>query len=124
MSTKNAPAITGAPAKNDLPGDGEMVKVRALRTFHKDGFMLGEMVRAGDPPFDIPRGRAAELRANGLIAYESADDDRAIHGEAGAAKIAESVQRDADARRMPDRHKTAPLRNPEVRLADVEQTNS
>ncbi len=101
----------------DQSGD-QTVSVKALRTFHKGEHMQGEMVKPGDT-FDVSRGRAAELRANGLIEYANESDDKAIHGEAGAKKFAERQRLDTEARDTVSKNKTTPLRNPELKLAKV-----
>lgn len=120
MTPKDVPAITSGPVKVELPNADQLVRVRALRTFHKDGSMQGDLVSSGDV-FDIARGRAAELRANGLIAYDSDADGKAIHGEVDAAKMDERIDREDQQRKIADRHKTSPLRNPELKLAEVKE---
>lgn len=66
--------IGGVENKRDESGD-QMVSVKPLKTFHKHGDMTGEMVGPGSPAFDVPRHRAAQLRANGLVGYANDGDD-------------------------------------------------
>lgn len=113
------PAVTDQPVENkrDTSGD-QTVTVRALRVFHKDGDMKGEMSSPGDE-FEVDRGRAAQLRANGLIEYVNEDDDHAIHGQVDASRISERVAQQTAAAKIPPNSKGAPLRNPEVKLAEL-----
>jgi hypothetical protein len=104
--------------KRDVSGD-QTVSVKALRTFHKDGDMKGEVVTPESPPFTVDRQRAAQLRANGLIEYTNDSDAHAIHGEAGAKLLDDRAARQAEASKIPANSKGTPLRNPEVKLADV-----
>lgn len=113
VETGTRPDAVKADAKDD-----QSIKVRALRTFHKEENMQGDMTKPGDE-FDCPRSRAAQLRANGLIEYVNDKDGVRIHGEDGDAKISEQVARDAKLREMPEKHKGTPLRNPELKLADA-----
>lgn len=106
--------------KRDTSRD-QMVSVKALKSFHKDGDMKGEVVGPDSPAFDVPRWRAAQLRSNFLIEYANDSDDKAIHGEVDAKRIAERVQAIAEQTKLPANSKTTPLRNPEVKLADVEK---
>jgi hypothetical protein len=104
--------------KRDVSGD-QTVSVKALRTFHKDGDMKGDVVTPDSPPFTVDRQRAAQLRANGLIEYTNDGDAHAIHGEAGAKILDDRAARQAEASKIPANSKGTPLRNPEVKLADV-----
>lgn len=114
-----AEAVTGEPEnKRDASGD-QKVTVRALKTFHRDGDMKGEVVGPDSEPFEVDRSRAAQLRANGLIEYVKAADDVAIHGEEGSKKIADKVKAHAEQTKLPENSKTTPLVNPEVKLADA-----
>lgn len=97
----------------------QTIKVRALRSFHQDAHMQGEMLKPGTE-FDCPRGRAAELRANGLIEYVSDGDAKTIHGEEGAKKIDERVKREQEQGKILERNLGTPLRNPELKLAEVD----
>lgn len=106
--------------KRDTSRD-QLVSVKALKCFHKDGDMKGEVVGPDSPAFDVPRWRAAQLRANFLIEYSNDSDDKAIHGEADAKRIADRVKAIAEQTKLPANSKTTPLRNPEVKLADVEK---
>jgi hypothetical protein len=105
--------------KRDVSGD-QSVSVKALRTFHKDGDMKGEVVTPDSPAFTVDRQRAAQLRANGLIEYTNDGDAHAIHGEVGAKILDDRAARQAEASKIPANSKGTPLRNPEVKLADVE----
>jgi ribosomal protein S19E (S16A) len=109
--------MAGAENKRDTSGD-QAVSVKALRSFHKDGDMKGEVVGPESDPFEVPRHRAAQLRANGLIEYAKDGDDVAIHGEVDAKRIAEKVRLQTAASALPANSKTTPLRNPEVKLAE------
>ncbi len=112
------PAITGAAEnKRDTSGD-QKVTVRALKTFHRDGDFSSELVGPDSEPFEVDRARAAQLRANGLIAYAKDGDDVAIHGEADAKRLAERIEQRAQADALPANSKTTPLVNPEIKLAD------
>lgn len=115
---KNVQVGTGATAQGSDKADDQSIKVRALRTFHKEENMQGEMVKPGDE-FDCPRGRAAQLRANGLIEYVNEADGARIHGDETNQKLTEQQQRDSEMREVPDKHKGTPLRNPELKLADA-----
>jgi len=108
---------SSAENKRDTSGD-QTVIVRALRVFHKDGDMKGEMSSPGDE-FEVDRARAAQLRANGLIEYVNTDDDHAIHGQVDAGRIGERVAQQAAACKIPANSKGGPLRNPEVKLAEL-----
>lgn len=99
--------------------DDQTIQVRALRTFHKEENMRGKMVAPGEE-FDCPRGRAAQLRANGLIEYVDAAHAKEIHGEEGAAKIEERVAREQAMGKIDEKDKGSPLRNPELKLAEVD----
>ena len=103
--------------KRDTSGD-QVVTVRALKTFHKDGDLRGDMSAPGDE-FEVDRSRAAQLRANGLIEYVSESDGHAIHGEVDAKRLDEKAAMQAKAGAIPANSKGTPLRNPEVKLADV-----
>jgi hypothetical protein len=104
--------------KRDISGD-QTVSVKALRTFHKDGDMKGDVVTPDSPPFTVDRQRAAQLRANGLIEYTNDSDAHAIHGEAGAKALDDRAARQAKASEIPANSRGTPLRNPEIKLADV-----
>lgn len=106
-----------ASAARDQQND-QKIKVRALRTFHENANMHGKMVQPGDE-FECQRGRAAELRANGLIEYVSDGHDKEIHGEIDAKRIGDRVSREQEMAKLPENAKTTPLRNPELKLADV-----
>lgn len=108
----------GTADKRDTSRD-QMVSVKALKSFHKDGDMKGEVVGPDSPAFDVPRWRAAQLRANFLIEYANDSDDKAIHGEADAKRIADRVKAIAEQTKLPANSKTTPLRNPEMKLAEV-----
>lgn len=56
------------------PSASQTVTVRALRHFRKDPGGVGVMVAPGDE-FEITRGRAIGLRAEGLIEDISAADE-------------------------------------------------
>lgn len=99
--------------------DQQKIKVKALRSFHEDADRKGKLLQPGDE-FDCNKLRAAELRANGLIEYVNESDDKAIHGEQDSKKIAERVERQQKAGELPEQHKTTPLRNPKLDLADVD----
>jgi hypothetical protein len=107
--------------KRDTSGD-QTVSVKALKAFHKEGDMKGDMAKPGDE-FDVPRHRAAQLRANGLIEYANEADDQDIHGKIDAGRIADKVKLQAEASKIPENSKTTPLRNPEVKLADAPADN-
>jgi hypothetical protein len=102
----------------DQSGD-QKIKVRALRTFHEQADMKGKMVAFGDE-FETSRDRAAQLRANGLIEYVDASHAKDIHGEEGAKKIEERVKREQEMTKIPERNLGTPLRNPELKLAEVD----
>lgn len=109
---------TAAPEnKRDTSGD-QVVMVRALKTFPKDGDLRGDLTSHGEE-FEVHRSRAAQLRANGLIEYVNETDGHAIHGEADAKRIDDKVALQAKAGAIPANSKGTPLRNPEVKLADV-----
>jgi hypothetical protein len=114
----------GAENKRDSSGD-QTVIVKALKTFHRDGDMQGEMVGSSSPAFELPRWRAAQLRANGLIEYANEGDGHAIHGEVEAKRIDEKVKMQAELTKLPENSKGTPLRNPEIKMADfpAEQGN-
>jgi hypothetical protein len=111
-----------AENKRDTSGD-QPVNVRALKTFHKEPDMKGEMAKPGDE-FDVPRHRAAQLRANGLIEYANDSDNHAIHGEVDAKRIDEKVRLQTEASKITDNSRTTPLRNPEIKLAEAPPDNS
>jgi hypothetical protein len=108
--------VGGVENKRDNSGD-QTVSVKALKTFHKDGDLKGEMVGPDSPAFDVPRSRAAQLRANGLIEYANESDDHDIHGK--VSRIADKVKLQSKAGEIPANSRGTPLRNPEVKLADV-----
>lgn len=60
------------------------ILVRARRYFRKDAGGVGAMVRPGDE-FELPAGRAAQLRDEGMVEYASA----IVENEAEAAPPAE-----------------------------------
>lgn len=109
-------------AARDQQND-QMIKVRALRTFHENANMHGRMVQPGHE-FDCQRGRAAELRANGLIEYVSDDHDKEIHGEIDAKRIGDRVKREQEQAKLPENSTTTPLRNPALPLADVDESKA
>jgi hypothetical protein len=111
-------SISGPENKRDTSGD-QLVSVKALKHFHKDADLQGEVVGPDSPAFDVPRHRAAQLRANGLIAYASDTDAAAIHGDVDAKRIDEKVRLQTEASKLPANSKGTPLRNPEVKLADL-----
>lgn len=115
------PAATDADATDKSEEDQQKIKVRALRTFHEDAGMKGKLLQPGDE-FECNKLRAAELRANGLIEYANEHDDKAIHGEVDSKKIAERVERQQKAGELPEHHKTTPLRNPELKLGEVDDS--
>lgn len=120
LGTKpNQTITTGGPVENkrDTTGD-QATPVRALRSFHKDGDMKGDLCQPGDE-FEVPRHRAAQLRANGLIEYANEGDNHAIHGEVDAGKLADKVKLQEQAGKIPENSKTTPLRNPEIKLAEL-----
>jgi len=110
---------SGQEGAQHNPENDQKISVRALRTFHEHENMHGKQVHPGDE-FECTRGRAAELRANGLIEYVSDGEAAKIHGEVGAKKIDERVKREQDQAKIPERHKTSPLRNPELKLGEVD----
>lgn len=116
----NDTGLVAVENKRDTSGD-QTVSVKALKTFHRDGDMKGEVVGPESPAFYVDRHRAAQLRANGLIAYVNEADDHAIHGEADAKRIADKVRLQAEASKIPANSRGTPLRNPEVKLADVKE---
>jgi hypothetical protein len=111
-------SMAAAENKRDTSGD-QVVSVKALRSFHKDGDMKGEVVGPDSDAFEVPRSRAAQLRANGLIEYAKEADGVAIHGEAEAKKFAEKVKAQSENTKLPDNSRTTPLINPEVKLASA-----
>lgn len=110
--------VGGVENKRDNSGD-QTVSVKALKTFHKDGDLKGEMVGPDSPAFDVPRSRAAQLRANGLIEYANESDDHDIHGKVDAARIADKVKLQADVGKIPANSRGKPLINPAIEMADV-----
>jgi hypothetical protein len=108
----------GAENKRDTSGD-QPVTVKALKTFHKEPDMKGDMVGPDSPPFEVPRHRAAQLRANGLIEYANESDGHDIHGKTDAARIDEKVRLQSELSKIPENSKTTPLRNPEIKLAEI-----
>lgn len=74
QATNDAPA---AERKKASAADNT-VEVRAKGSFHGQGNFQGDLVHHGDT-FVVDRGRAAELRANGLVEYtdESAEKEAA-----------------------------------------------
>lgn len=46
----------------------DVVELRAIGSFHENANMTGRLLQAGDT-FSTTRDRAAQLRANGLVAY-------------------------------------------------------
>ncbi len=118
--TKPDKIIGTETVENKLDVSGhQTVSGQAPRTFHKDGDMKGEVVTPDSPPFTVDRQRAAQLRANSLIEYTNDVDAHAIHGEAGAKLLDDRAARQAEASKIPANSKGTPLRNPEVKLADV-----
>jgi len=109
---------TAAPENKRDTSSDQVVIVRALKIFHKDGDLRGDMTAPGDE-FEVDRSRAAQLRANGLIEYVSEADGHAIHGETDAKRLDEKAAMQAKAGAIPANSKGTPLRNPEVKLADV-----
>ena len=111
---------TNAAAENmrDESGD-QSVSVRALKTFHKHGDMTGEVVTPESEAFDVPRTRAAQLRANGLVEYVRQEDAVAIHGEIDAKRLDQKARLQAENSKLPANSKATPLRHPEVKLAGL-----
>jgi hypothetical protein len=101
--------------------DQQKISVRALRTFHENPSLKGNVLHPGDE-FECPRVRAAELRANGLIEYVNEGDEKTIHGEIGAKATRERVERQTEASKLPEQHKTTPLRNPKLELGTVDES--
>lgn len=89
--------IGGVENKRDESGD-QMVSVKPLKTFHKHGGMTGEMVGPGSPAFDVPRHRAAQLRANGLIEYANDGDVSVIHADIDTKQPDEKVKAPKDSK--------------------------
>jgi hypothetical protein len=124
MADAIKPTASGADQVNDAAAaDGQSINVRALRFFHKDGDMRGEVAKPGDE-FPVARHRAAQLRANGLIEYVNDSDDKAIHGEIASKTISDRVKAQAENTKLPENSKGTPPRNPEVKLADVKDSKS
>jgi hypothetical protein len=123
-SKPNQTITAGGPAENkrDTSGD-QSTHVRALKSFHKDGDMKGEISQPGDE-FEVPRHRAAQLRANGLIEYVNEGDAVAIHGEIDAKSIEEKIKQQAEQSKLPANGKATPLRNPEIKLASLPDEKS
>lgn len=114
--------VGGAENKRDDSGD-QKVSVIALKTFHKDADMKGDMCAPGDE-FEVERHRAAQLRANGLIEYANEGDGHAIHGEIDSKRLDEKVKLQAEQAKIPENSKGTPLRNPEIKLAEAPTDNS
>lgn len=112
-----AVTVGGMENKRDASGD-QTVSVRALKTFHKDGNMQGDMTTLGDE-FEVDRHRAAQLRANGLIEYANESDGHAIHGEIDSKRLDEKVRLQVEQSKIPENSKGTPLRNPEIKLAEA-----
>ena len=74
--------------------------------------MQGEVVGPESQPFDLPRSRAAQLRANGLIEYAKEGDAVAIHGEGDAQKIAAKVSAQAELSKLPANSRTTAASQP------------
>ena len=100
--------------------DNSTVSVTALARFSKDGNPHGELVDVGDT-LDVTRSRAAELRANGLIEYASESDDKDIHGN-DAERHGERAKQRANQGKIDERNKSTPLRNPAVKLANLDDS--
>jgi hypothetical protein len=97
---------------------GQKVSVKALRTVHKDPSLQGEVANPGDS-FETTRGRAAELRSHGIVEFGSEQEERDAHfGQDHVASTSARLKADQEARKIPDMHKSSPLRNPELKLAE------
>src|SRR5689334_16113185 len=67
MAVGAAPETPEGKPDGDGPAqDAQIVQVRALASFHKDGNFSGELAQLNDE-FPCDRLRAAQLRANGLV---------------------------------------------------------
>lgn len=97
----------------------QKVTVRALRTVHKDQNLQGEVANPGDE-FETHRGRAAELRAHGIVEFSNeSEENEAFKHASPTAAIRDRVNRDHESRKIPEQHKSSPLRNPKLELAEA-----
>ncbi len=73
---KRAPqrgAFSLSGQKEPAMADNGQVKVHPLRSFHEKG----ELVGPGGKPFSVDRNRANELKANGLVRFDSDKEEKA-----------------------------------------------
>lgn len=111
------------PAPAGLGPGEDMVSVKALK-FFPDRDKSGNIEQKGpdSEPFEVPRHRAAELRANGLIEYaNTADQEREIADKTALAgkAIRDKSERDTAARAA---SKGKPLVNPKIDMAEPPAT--
>lgn len=119
VTSSDAMALTDEQRQRQEHGQ-QKVSVRALRTVHKDGNLQGEVAQPGHE-FETTRTRAAELRSHGIVEFTSdSDQDEAFKHSHPATAINERVKRDVESRKIPEQHKSSPLRNPELKLAEPE----
>jgi hypothetical protein len=71
---EDPPVITETQTAAAPVADEQSIRVRARGSFHKQPDFTGGLVQAGDE-FDVPRGRAAELRANELVDFVDKKDE-------------------------------------------------
>lgn len=138
LTSSSAPRTGSLPIGQEIPNDGkpsgrthaegpdhaardqsndQKVSVKARRTFHKEANMQGDLVHEGHE-FETTRERAAQLRANGLIDYSDEGDEKELHGRTQGDALREAIKRDEEMRKIPEQHKTSPLRNPEIKYAE------
>lgn len=127
---RNAPTLGSAvqPAQQQQsdPAAEQMVSVKALKFFpdkDKDGNI--EQKGPDSAPFEVPRSRAAELYANGLITFASADDEeRHITEQAKNAGQAARDRLEADRKARGASKPAKPLVNPKVEMASTNDAKS
>lgn len=125
LQVGNDPTADKKVTEVEAAADSQQVRVRALRTFHKDGDVsgAGELVRPNEgekSEFSTSRTRASQLRANGLIEYVDASDAKDIHGD----KEKEFQHRDnlvADQAKEFEKAKSTPLKAPSMRMKTVNE---
>ena len=89
--TSTKPAVAG-------PTDGELISVQPVRRFRRDIADAATEVGPDSAAFMVPRGRAAQLRANGLVAYAS-DDDEEAHATAAEKAAGQEARKRFEAGR-------------------------
>jgi hypothetical protein len=111
-----------APMAADTAVEQQMVSVKALK-FFPDKDKNGNMEQKGpdSEPYDVPRDRAAQLYANGLIEYANVDDEEAHLKEKidASAKVIRDRNDEAKRQRELAASKIKPLTNPKIDMASA-----